>query len=60
MDKRYKSGEKATASGQYEQVGPLGGRTGIERTVVAGEPFPPTQNQGQEWIMVDKTKSKGK
>lgn len=53
MANSYKPGEKADRSGQYEIVGPRGGRTGIERTVVKGEPLPPTQRSGQRYIMVD-------
>ena len=57
MPNSYKPGEKASRSGQYEIVGPRGGRTGIERTVVKGEPLPPTQRSGQRYIMVDPTKN---
>jgi len=56
---RYKSqkpGETAQASGQYEIVGPRGGRTGEERTVVKNEPLPPTPESGQKYVLVDKTK----
>ena len=60
MLKRFKSGEKALVSGQYEMVGPRGGRTGVERTVVAGEPFPPAKAADQEWILVDATNTTGK
>ncbi len=35
-----KPGQTAPKSGQYEIVGPRGGRTGEERTVVRGEPLP--------------------
>lgn len=55
-----KSGEKATKSGQYEIVGPRGGKTGEERTVTKGEPFPPTPKSGQKYTLVDATKHKGK
>ncbi len=55
MANTYKPGEKADYSGQYEIVGPRGGRTGIERTVVKGEPLPPTQKPGQGFILVDPT-----
>ena len=58
--KTYKPGERAPQSGQYEIVGPRGGRTGIERTVVDGEPLPPTLQQGQRYILVDPTKTKSK
>ena len=37
--------------------GPRGGRTGIERTVVKNEPFPPTLKPGQQYQMVDPTKN---
>ena len=54
--KYFKPGEKAPASGQYEKVGPRGGGTGKEVTVVKNEPLPPTQEKGQKYILVDKTK----
>lgn len=53
----FKPGEKAETSGQYEMIGPRGGRTGIERTVVKHEPLPPTRQSGQSYILVDKTKT---
>ena len=53
MDKWYSPGERAEYSGQYEMVGPRGGHTHIERTVVKGEPLPPTQHPGQKYILVD-------
>jgi len=58
-DKRlFKPGETAPKSGQYEMVGSRGGRTGMERTVVKGEPMPPTQAKGQKYELVDKTEHK--
>ena len=54
--KQYKPGETAPKSGQYEIVGPSGGRTGIERTVTKGEPLPPTNKAGQGYLLVDSTK----
>ncbi|MHC1781458.1 MAG: hypothetical protein AB9891_01625 [Anaerolineaceae bacterium] len=51
-----KSGQKASISGQYEIVGPKGGGTGKEVTVVKGEPLPPTPKSGQGFVIVDKTK----
>ena len=56
--KKYKSGEISPGSGQVEIVGPRGGRTGKERTVVKGEPFPPTEKKGQKFVPVDGTKNK--
>ncbi len=58
MAKEYKPGAKAPRSGQYEMVGPRGGRTGTERTVVTGEPLPPTKKPGQTYRLVDPTQTK--
>lgn len=55
-----KPGQEAPFSAQYEIVGPRGGRTGEERTVVKGEPMPPTPRPGMGYIPVDRTKHKGK
>lgn len=56
MPERHKPGERAKESGQYPIVGPRGGKTGEERTVVKGEPFPPTPKSGQIYGKPDKTK----
>ena len=53
-----KPGQKAPASGQYGVVGPRGGKTNKEVTVVKGEPMPPTQKPGQTYVMNDPTKNK--
>lgn len=53
---RLKPGQKASRSGQYEITGPRGGKTGEERTVVRGEPLPPTPEKGQQYKLVDPTK----
>jgi hypothetical protein len=58
LSEKLKSGQEAPYSGQYEIVGPRGGRTGEERTVVKGEPMPPTPQSGMGFILVDKTKHK--
>jgi hypothetical protein len=47
MGKILKSGETAPRSGEYEIRGQRGGHTGQERTVVRGEPLPPTPKSGQ-------------
>ena len=52
----HKPGEKAKESGQYPVVGPRGGDRDREVTVVAGEPFPPTQHPGEGYGKPDKTK----
>ena len=54
--KAYKPGERATISGQYEIIGSRGRKTGMERTVTQGEPFPPTRAKGQKYVLVDPTK----
>lgn len=56
--KRFKPGERAPFSAQYEIVGPRGGRTGEERTVVKDEPLPPTPKPGMQYVPVDRTKHK--
>ena len=53
-----KPGEESPQSGQYEIIGPRGGRTGEERTVVRGEPMPPTPSKGMGFKLVDPTKHK--
>lgn len=53
---KYRSGDIAKVSGQYTIVGPHGGKTGTERTVVRGKPFPPTPNKGQFFVPTDRTK----
>lgn len=58
MSKRYKPGEIAGVSGQYAMVGPRGGVTGVERTVVRGEPLPPTLSSGMTYLLVDPTRPK--
>lgn len=56
MSKVLKPGQDAPRSGQYEQIGPRGGRTGDERTVTRGEPMPPTPKPGMGYVLVDSTK----
>lgn len=55
--KTYKPGSTAPASGQYGIVGPRGGKTHTERTVVRGEPLPPTPKPGQVYVLTDPTKN---
>ncbi len=52
-----KPGETARASGQYQEVGPRGGK-GREVTVTRGEPLPPTTKPGSTYVIVDRTKNK--
>jgi len=57
MASTQRPGEPARQSGQVEIVGPRGGRTGHERTVVRGNTLPPTEKAGQSYLMVDPTKN---
>lgn len=56
--KIIKPGTPATQSGQYGVVGPKGGKTGAEVTVVKGEPLPPTPKPGMGFVLNDATKHK--
>ena len=47
--KNFRPGQEAPFSGQYEIIGPRGGHTGTERTVVKGEPLPPTPDKGMAY-----------
>jgi hypothetical protein len=57
MSKGLKPGEKAPQSGQYQKIGPRGGK-GDEVTVTKGEPMPPTEQKGSTFKLVDPTKNK--
>lgn len=52
------SGQNTPKSGQYEAVGPRGGRTGVESTQVKGKTAPPTPKPNQIWELVDPTNNK--
>jgi len=52
-----KPGEKAPASGQYQEIGPRGGK-GHEVTSVKGEPLPPSTKSGSTYTLVDPSKNK--
>jgi hypothetical protein len=53
----YKPGEPAPVSSQVGIVGPRGGPTGQERTVIQGKPLPPTPKPGQGYVVVDPTRN---
>ena len=55
--KFLKPGSTAPKSGQYQQIGPRGGK-GKEVTTVKGEPLPPTPTKGGGYKLVDPTKNK--
>jgi hypothetical protein len=52
-----KPGQTAPRSGQYQQIGPRGGK-GPEVTSVKGEPLPPPATKGTTYTLVDPTKHK--
>lgn len=52
-----KPGEKAPASGQYQEIGPRGGE-GREVTTVKGEKMPPSTKSGSTYRLVDPSKNK--
>lgn len=49
-------GARTPISGQYERIGPRGGRTGAEVTSTKGNPLPPSTQKGQTFRLVDRTK----
>jgi hypothetical protein len=53
-----KPGQPVVRPGQYEEVGPKGGKTGHEVTMPGGHRLPPTSKPGNEFILVDPSKNK--
>ncbi len=58
MKRNLKPGEEAPVSGLYELIGPRGGQTGKERTVVRGEVLPPTPKAGMEYRIAERARNK--
>lgn len=56
MKNKLKPGQKVPRSGQYEIIGPRGGKTGEEITGVKGKTLPPTPKAGSAYKLVDPTK----
>lgn len=56
--KILKPGKPAPASGQYQTIGPRGGR-GNEITSTQGNPLPPTPKPNSSYVLVDRTRHKG-
>ena len=50
-----KPGQAAPASGQYQRIGPRGGK-GAEITAVKGKSMPPGDKRGSTYLLVDPTK----
>jgi addiction module HigA family antidote len=53
----FRPGQSAPRSGQYQQIGPRGGK-GREVTVVKGETLPPTTGPGSTYRLADPSKNK--
>jgi hypothetical protein len=56
MKTTFKPGEITKRSGQYEIIGPRGGKTGEEITSVKNKPLPPARKPGITYKLVDPTK----
>ena len=57
MAKGMRPGQDAQRSGQYQEIGPRGGK-GREVTVVRGERLPPTTTKGSTYRLVDPSRNK--
>ncbi|MCA9523173.1 MAG: hypothetical protein KC609_19490 [Myxococcales bacterium] len=53
----FRPGERCPLSGQWEILYPYHVASGTERTVVRGEPFPPTPTEGALYRLADATKT---
>ena len=56
MKNTLKPRQTVPRSGQYEIIGPRGGKTGEEITGVKGKTLPPTPEAGSTYKLVDATK----
>ena len=57
MSKALKPGQSTPTSGQYQVIGPRGGK-GPEITSTKGHPMPPTSTPNSSYKLVDPTKHK--
>ena len=55
--RNLKPGQATPVSGQYQIIGPRGGK-GAERTAVRNKPLPPTPLPKSTYALVDRTKTK--
>ena len=46
---QYTPGQKSPISGEMDIIGPRGGDTGKDRTVIINHPLPPTPKPGQTY-----------
>jgi len=58
MKRPLSPGTPAPASGQYERIGPRGGKLPGEITSTKGNPLPPAPKPGIKYNLIDKTKHK--
>ena len=58
MNKPVKPVVRAPRSGQYEELGPRGGRTGHEVMISKGERVPPACHPGGGFTVLGPTKNK--
>jgi hypothetical protein len=56
-NKNLKPGQSTPESGQYQVIGPRGGK-GPEVTSTKGNPLPPSPTPRSTYTLVDKTKHK--
>jgi hypothetical protein len=56
----YSPGEPVPNSGICKAVGPRGGKRDYQTTVEEKEGFPPTEQSGDRWVYIKKTKHKPK
>ena len=52
QNKNLKPGQAAPHSGQYQEIGPRGGK-GIEKTIIKNKPMPPSSHPGSTYKLVD-------
>lgn len=57
--KGLRPGQATPASGQYQEIGPRGGKK-AEVTAIEGKPLPPTHQHGSTYNLVDPTKHQSK
>lgn len=57
MSKPLKPGTPVERPGQYEEVGPRGGRTNHEVTMPGGHRLPPPSKPGNGYVLVDPSKN---
>ena len=58
MGKPMKPGEQVSRPGQYEEVGPRGGRTGHEVTMPGDHRLPPTSKPGNGYVPSDYSRNR--